>query len=609
MTITTSSSKAQNRELAVWFQKIKDGTIKLPRFQRFEAWDRGRIKSFFNTIIYNLPVGITLLLEVGDREKFISRSLTTAPETESRVAEHLLDGQQRLTVFWRLMHNNYEYETYFIYIPEFDKVDDSIESDEVFVYCQPRWMRKERKYPLWADNPKECFRRGLLPTNLLQPSDISSKIEDWITQATQHLKPVSGSEDFEREFEEWFEVKKQLSARITHFREVVTHFNLPFLALPTSTPKETALRVFINMNTNSKPLSLYDIIVAEVESVHGESLHQLQEHLEARCPLLSHYGGTSQVLLATSALLQNKLPNERGMIEMDKTVMVERWDVLERGISQMTSFLNSQGIYDQQRLPTNAVLSIIAALYSIIPDSGDARGSAETLLMKYLWSSFFTDRYENTAATRAFADYRALNRVLLGEKKDSGEPYAESDVPVLDRDENPLPTIQSLVTAGWPKKQTILGRGILAVTTYLGAYDFADGRPLTPENVGTREYHHIFPDALLQEAGLGSFLALNCALISGRTNRDIGRKDPLKYLKERYEWSDESIVHQRLNSHLIPIEELAHGGYEDEELGDTEKSEKIQSDFRAFLHKRAALVSRAIDALTQGKQITASEIV
>jgi len=50
------------------------------------------------------------------------------------------------------------------------------------------------------------------------------------------------------------------------------------------------LQVFINMNTNSKPLSLYDIIVAEVESVVGTSLHDLQATLNEHCPNAGHYG-------------------------------------------------------------------------------------------------------------------------------------------------------------------------------------------------------------------------------------------------------------------------------------------------------------------------------
>ena len=73
MSIMQQSSKAQDRTLGVWFQHIQQGMVKLPRFQRFEAWDRGRITSFLNTIINNLPVGVTLALEVAGLEKFESR--------------------------------------------------------------------------------------------------------------------------------------------------------------------------------------------------------------------------------------------------------------------------------------------------------------------------------------------------------------------------------------------------------------------------------------------------------------------------------------------------------------------------------------------------------
>ncbi|MFN9952409.1 MAG: hypothetical protein ACK55I_04855, partial [bacterium] len=71
-----------------------------------------------------------------------------------------------------------------------------------------------------------------------------------------------------------------------------------------------------------------------------------------------------------------------------------------------------------------------------------------------------------------------------------------------------------------------------------------------------------------------SNVALNCALITGKTNRTIGRKEPLMYLKERYEWTTETIVAQRLNSHLIPLVELKSGDYEG--LTGIQKANKIK---------------------------------
>lgn len=116
--ISETSSSAKDRQLSNWYQRIHTGQIRLPRFQRFQAWDRLRICDFLTTIVSNLPVGITLLLEVGDRELFESRALETAPDGGSRVTEHLLDGQQRPTTLWRSMHNNYDRESFCLYLPD-----------------------------------------------------------------------------------------------------------------------------------------------------------------------------------------------------------------------------------------------------------------------------------------------------------------------------------------------------------------------------------------------------------------------------------------------------------------------------------------------------------
>lgn len=67
--------QARNRLLEEWYGKVKRGGIKLPRFQRAEAWDTQRIVSMINTIIKNLPLGITLVLDVGEHEAFVSRYL------------------------------------------------------------------------------------------------------------------------------------------------------------------------------------------------------------------------------------------------------------------------------------------------------------------------------------------------------------------------------------------------------------------------------------------------------------------------------------------------------------------------------------------------------
>lgn len=599
------SIKATDRELAEWFVKIKAGEIKLPRFQRYEAWDRKRIASLLTVAVNNLPLGITLVLNVGDTPKFIDRYLETAPETNGRITEHLLDGQQRLTAFWRMMYNNYNWETYFVYVPEFDNVNDSLNFDEITGYCQTRWLNNGRLFPLWTDKPDECYKRGLIPSNLLKPGDIQVEIDKWINKALLDEMPDKTSDNFADKYDEFYKKKEKLKGKIIELREIIAHYNLPFLALPESTPKDTALNVFINMNTNSKPLSLYDIIVAEVEGAKGESLHDLENDLNVQYPNIESYFNSSDLILMTSALLQDKIPNQRGMLEMDKSLLVDRWQELVKGLKDMALFLESQGIYDRQRLPTNAVLAVIASLYTIIPDSGDKRGALETILKKYIWRAFFTERYENSTASRAYGDYKIIKAYFTNQAKDNGENYKLEEAPIFSN-EYEIVSAEELKFVKWPKGENVLGRAILAISNYIGAYDFADGQRVSREHLKKREYHHIYPDALLKEAELESYLALNCSLITNTTNRTIGRKDPLVYLKERYEWTTEDIVNQRLKSHFIPIKELANGGYE--KLNEEEKRMKIAKDFDSFLTKRAELIHKAALKLCNGDMITTHEI-
>ena len=315
--------------------------------------------------------------------------------------------------------------------------------------CRDGSTRTSCACPAGRRRPAKCFERGLVPIALLRPGDLAVDIDKWLSAATKPLEPNEAEADAFKKLRAYSDLKDKIKGEITTLRERVTHFNLPYLSLPADTNKAVALQVFINMNTNSQPLSLYDIIVAEVESVVGTSLHDLQATLNEHSPSAGHYGDLSDLILSTSALLQDKTPNARGSIEMDKGLMLKNWARLERGLDRMARFLAIQGVYDEGRLPTNAVLPVIAACYDLIPETGDFLGKGEKLLQQYLWSSFFTDRYENTAASRAYADFKALKALLL---KQSYSDDELATVPVLNRKEFALADVDSLLGAGWPKQ-------------------------------------------------------------------------------------------------------------------------------------------------------------
>lgn len=581
----TTSSKAEDRKLGEWYTEIQRGNIKLPRFQRHgDAWDKSKIRNLIQTIIDNLPVGVTLILNVEGDEKFKSKHIYTAPKFTKIPREHLLDGQQRLTSIWRAFNNNFEKETYSIYLPEFDTTKNT---DQILpeVVIEPRYTKKDGvKYPLWIDKPDECLKRGVIPLDLFRPEIIEQEIEDWLTQAlgTPEQKGIE-------EVNQYYQTKEKIKKYIGDIRVIIQHFNLPFLSLPADTEKDVALSVFINMNTNSKPLQVYDIIVAQVEQEKEQSLHELQSNLHEKYPKISKYSDLGQLILATSALMQDKAPNNKGMLEMNLTKMIENWNLMEESLHDMALFLEGQKIYDDQRLPTNAILAVIASCFSLSRLKGDKLGQLEFLLKQYMWSSFFTDRYENSAASRAHADYLALKNIILGESTET------SSVPVINRKSHPLITKDEILDSGWPKNRDITARGILAISTYLGANDIADGQAISGSNIEKRQYHHIFPQALLEKFNIDSKrqnLVLNCALLSGFTNQHIGAKTPYEYIEDRIKNFDKATIDQRLNSHLIPTRELAI------------RNDDIISAYELFLETRAIYVYEAVLCLSEGKEIT-----
>lgn len=531
---------AQNRLLPDWFSRVRTRQTVLPRFQRFEAWGHANVTQMFNTILRRLPLGAVLILEVGNEEPFISRPIVGAPTDGERITEHLLDGQQRLTALWRGLHNNYEDRTYFLYLSE-----DEESGMPYYVDSIGRWKKsgdKDRR-PFWANNPEQLWSRRMIPLDLCAPGDVANdRYKLWAREAIKDAD--------ERE------TVGEIRAKV---RETFATFNMPYLSLPVTTSKDTALDVFIKMNTSAAPLSTYDIVVAQVEAALGQSLHELVGACREACPGIVAYYEPEDLVLYASALLQDKPPtNATYLAKGFGEALLAHWDALVSGVQRAVIFLEEERVFDAKRLPTDVVLPVLTALWASAPQGLDAEGRARTILRKYLWRAFFSNRYEKSTNSRALADYLELRALI-----------ARTDAPtpaIFDDAQYPLPQTDELIAARWPTNKDRLGRAILALALHQGGLDLADGSTVSRANLPRREYHHLFPDAHLDRQGYSDaeiYRSLNCALVTWQTNRNISDKEPERYLAERLEGTPlgEAEVRQRLDSHLIPYDEMVAGDY------------------------------------------------
>ena len=151
----------------------------------------------------------------------------------------------------------------------------------------------------------------------------------------------------------------------------------------------------------------------------------------------------------------------------------------------------------------------------------------------------------------------------------------------------PLPEVGELISAGWPGRKDRLPRAILATALRAGGFDFADGAPIHPDNLARREFHHLYPVGILggDRADEAVNRALNCALITWKTNRKIAARNPREYIEERAQAANlgEDEVRQRLASHLIPYEAM------------------ISGDYNLFLEARAELIAGHMRKLCDGQ--------
>lgn len=547
---------ANNRSLPDWFTRVRTCQTVLPRFQRFEAWGHANVTQLFNTILAELPVGAVLILEIGNESPFITRPITGAPETGERTTEHLLDGQQRLTALWRGLHNNYPARTYFLYLKPDDETGLPYYVDSI-----ARWKNDGDKEdrPFWANRPADQWERRVIPLDLCSPEEeTQQRFRAWAKEA------IADRDE-----------RDAVSDTIAIIRGRFATFNLPYLSLPVSTEKYTAVDVFLKMNTSAAPLSTYDIVVAQVEAGMGASLHDLVSELRAMCPTIAEYYSPEELMLYAGALLQGRPPTNKTYLAKNFGVqLMESWDLLLKGVTRTVAFLEEERVFDARRLPTEIVVPVLTGLWALAPDGLDAEGRARALLREYLWRAFFSSRYEKSTNTRALADFQSLRQSVA-------DGSTERAAAVFDESVHPLPKQQELLSAGWPVRRDRLARAILAIALRQGGLDLADGGSATRTSLKKREYHHLFPDAHLKRADFDDdriFLALNCALVTWRTNRNISDKEPEKYLAERRDGTTlgEEEIRTRLASHLIPYDEMVAGNYE------------------LFLQARANLVEKAM---------------
>lgn len=564
-----SSTRADHHKIQEWLDLVQKGSVQLPEFQRDFVWNYKKVEMFVNAILQGRPVGCLLLLKTDNDGNLPlePRPITEADDSADFNCEYLiLDGQQRITALWRALMDQDSERRYFI---KYEK--EELKGGKVL---------SRPKGQIWQDSPEKCLQRKLLPIRLLRfPPDARDKVTDWVDDALTSEEGTARM-DAVRALERW----------IGNYSERIRTFEIPFLRMPTGTKEHDAIETFIETNTSSQRLRQFDIVAAEMLLKEKSRLRSARQRAWEEVDGIQEYLGKTSVgdlLLKVACLRTGRIPVEQNYGK--KTVLndvAENIDQIIHGLKWTIHLLHEDCIWDQRRLPSVVPLRVLPALHAHLPQRTREKAAAAKTARAYIWRAFLTDRYGSTAATLLREDYDGLSRVF----REGTE--LEETVPIWQCH---LPEAEDLLELGWPTRTAAQPRAVLAISIRCGARDIGSNRKIRPEDLSGRQYHHVFPRAYLEREAPDAEpnRALNCALISGRTNREAADKPPLEYfssLAVRIMGSEITLedIKARLDSHLIPSNHLLH-------------ESPVANGYKDFLEERAKLIASHGKLLANGE--------
>ena len=108
------SSGMTERSLAEIFSWVENNELALPELQRPSVWGSHKTPRLLSSVYHDYPFGIFLIWTPKENERIPCRPFIFRSLDATRPARHyLVDGQQRLTSFYRSLHREGDLEVAF----------------------------------------------------------------------------------------------------------------------------------------------------------------------------------------------------------------------------------------------------------------------------------------------------------------------------------------------------------------------------------------------------------------------------------------------------------------------------------------------------------------
>lgn len=534
-------------QISKLLDQVEANAIVLPEFQREFVWKDSQAKELMNSLFREYPIGGLLVWSTNTPPEIKNDAID---EEKQALFEVLLDGQQRLTVLYMLIKN--DYPPY--YGPEEIKNDPrdlyfNVKNGEF--HFENKRIREGREWVKVTD----VFSGDVTPISIAEENAESG--DDFATLAKQYEKQVS-------------QLKK------------IETLDIPLETLPKSADIHQAIELFDKINSQGTHLSDAELALAHMSA----QWPQIRRRMKAKQNQLATKGFEFDLNFYVKTMIGTltETMTYENVYDTPREELIEQWNKLakEDGIFDyvVNVLQNDAHIPSSEYINTRDVLIPFIAYVSRNDMQITYKEKVEFL--RWIYAATMWSRYSGSSDSRVEHDLALL----------------ESDNPTKNlmqeiRDDRGRIEVQPSDLAGRGKQVRRFYNMLHIVTRANEPVDWKTSAPLT--GTYNLESHHIFPRSQLYEvydSSKSEHRKLvneigNRAFLTPETNRNIIRdRLPSEYLPEVVEDNPKA-----LQSQFIPMEE---------ELWQLENYEE-------FLAKRRKSIADAINDYMDDLQIGTQE--
>ena len=480
--------------------RIEEGDIKIPAFQRGFVWNQEQVLALLDSIYRDYPIGSILLWQTSERLKStrnIGGFLIPEREPEYPV-NYVLDGQQRLATIYA-------------------------------IFCKDRGRDPQNaRYDIDPDIFEIYF--DLDDDKFVPDGDL--------IDGHANLKMTSLL-DADKFFDDVNKLNKKYRKKARDLQSKFMNYEIPVVTT-TKRKKEEVGTIFERINNTGTRLTTLDLMVAWTwgEDFHlREELDNIKETLE-----LKGFGETpDKIVLQCLAGILEKTTKTKDIIELKPETVRNSIDKLKSSLEKSIDFLSTElNVISRDFLPHSHQIVPLTFFFSRVntPDQEQSK-----TLKQWFWKTSFSKRYSGSTDMKMNDDITFFEKVVNGDYSDI-KKYSYS----VDK--------SSLINQRFSISSPF-ARAFLLLLAQNNPLNLINGNKIdlgtALSKYNSKEFHHIFPRTFLKNKGVETEKInslCNFSFIPADSNKTISGKSPSDYI---FNVIPSNAYPKILGSNLMPL--------------------------------------------------------